>query len=179
MKSLVALLLVGVIALSFLSAKTQWDDTGGSDGLIPQSKAKTAPNFTIPDVGTGQLVDLQATARRQPVVFSFWATWCGPCRMELPHLQALSEKYRGRVQFYGINGDASPETIKKFAAQNNLTFPMLSDNQGVAHTRYSVDSIPLMVVVDHAGKVRAVTEGYDPEMDDHLPKVLDALIAGQ
>ncbi|MCW3061134.1 MAG: hypothetical protein JWQ02_2955 [Capsulimonas sp.] len=178
MRSLVGLVLVGVIALAILSMKTQWEDNSDKIGaLIPPSKAKTAPDFTIPEIATGRMVDLQTEARKQPIVFSFWATWCGPCREELPKLQALSEKYRGRVQFYGVNSDDTLPVAKEFLAKNNLTFPMLLDNQHIAHNRYAIESIPMLFVVDTSGKVRSITEGYSIEASDRLPKVLDALLA--
>ncbi|MEO7718595.1 MAG: TlpA disulfide reductase family protein [Capsulimonas sp.] len=178
MRSLVGLVLVGVIALAILSMKTQWEDNIGKTGeLIPAAHAKAAPNFTLPEMATGRMVDLQTEARKQPIVFSFWATWCGPCREELPKLQTLSEKYRGRVQFYGVNSDDSLPDAKKFLAKNNLTFPMLLDDQHAAHNGYGVESIPMLFVIDTSGKVRAITEGYSVEASERLPKVLDALLA--
>ena len=115
----------------------------------------------------------------KPVLVDFWATWCGPCRAELPHLQALSRKYRGRVAFYGVNSSDSPANIAAYAKQNNLTFPMLSDAAHNVAFSYGADGIPLLVVVDTQGRARAVVNGYDPDVDieTSLSKTLDALLA--
>ncbi len=118
-------------------------------------------------------------AQRSPVVLDFWATWCGPCRAELPHLQKLSQKYQGQVAFYGINSSDPPNMTAAFARQNGLTFPMLSDTDHHVAFLYGADSIPLLVVIDTQGKVRAVTDGYSENVEAELSQTLNALLAEQ
>lgn len=110
------------------------------------------------------------------VLIDFWATWCGPCRAELPHLQSLSRKYQGRVAFYGINSSDAPPATTAFARQNRLTFPMLSDTDHQVAALYGADSIPLLIVIGTDGKIRAVTDGYSENVESELSQTLDALL---
>ena len=166
----VILLVVAAFALAFVSVRpfSVADASGG--GLVPAAEAKTAPDFTLQDF------HLLTQAKAQPVVLDFWATWCGPCREELPHIEALSKKYTGRVGFYGVNSNDTPKDIATFSRQEGMTFPMLSDAKQTVARQYGVEAIPLLIVIDTHGKVRAVSEGYDSEVEQSLPKVLDVLL---
>ncbi len=176
-KTLFAILfVVAAFALVFLSVRTSTIADEAAPGLLPDEQVKMAPDFALPDAATGQALHLQKQARTEPVVLDFWATWCGPCREELPHLQALSQRYKGRVGFYGINSSDPPANIVAFARQNGLTFPTLSDGGHQVAAQYGADAIPLLLVIDTDGKLRSVTDGYDPDIDTHLPEVLDALL---
>ena len=129
-----------------------------------------APDFTL------QSFHLRTECAKQPVVIDFWATWCGPCREELPHLVTLSNKYKGRVAFHGINSSDTSADIAAFSRQEGISFPTLSDAQHKVAAQYGVEAIPLLIVIDTHGKVRAVTEGYDEQVEQNLPKVLDAML---
>ncbi len=175
--------LMVLIAFGFLltSVRTNMvaDDGEASLALLPAAKVTQAPDWTVPDARTGQNVNLRAQSRLRPVVFSFWATWCGPCKQELPHLQRVYERYGSRVAFFGVNSDDTPAAINAFAQRNRLTFPLLADVRHEAAVRYGVQSIPLLVVVDTQGNIRAVSNGYDPseDLEASLPKLLDTLLA--
>ena len=113
-------------------------------------------------------------------MLDFWATWCGPCRQELPHLSALARKYQGRVAFFGVNSNDHPAAITAFARQNGMAFPTLADPQHDAAAKYGADALPTLVVIDRQGRVRLITQGYDPDADleGSLSKALDTLLAG-
>ena len=177
-KLLLAILLVVVaFALVFTSVRTATIADNTTPGLLPAEQVKTAPDFTLPDAATGKPYHLQAEAQARPVVLDFWATWCGPCREELPHLVTLSKRYAGRVDFRGINSSDPPPRIVAFAKTNGISFPNLSDARHQTAAAYGADAIPLLVVVDTHGKARSVTDGFDPDIDTNLPKVLDTLLA--
>lgn len=181
-KNLFAILfVVAAFGLLFLSVRSSKIADQAAPGLIPAGAAKPAVDFTLPDSGTGRPFHLQDAAKRGPLVLDFWATWCGPCRAELPHLQALSRKYSGRVAFYGVNSSDPPSNIMAFAKQNGLTFPMLTDTHHTVLFLYGAESIPLLVVVDSKGRARSVVNGYDPDenVEAALSKTLDALLAEQ
>lgn len=178
---LAALFVIAAFALLFLSVRTSTIADQTAPGLIAAENAKAAVDFTLPEAGTGRPFHLQAAANTHPLVLDFWATWCGPCRAELPHLQTLSRKYQGRVAFYGVNSNDDPSAITAFARKNSLTFPMLSDAKQRVQFLYGADTIPLLVVVDTQGRARMVANGYDPgqDIETSLSKTLDALLAEQ
>lgn len=179
-KTLLALLFVAAaFALLFLSVRPATLADQSAPGLIAAGNAKDAIDFTLPEAVTRRPFHLQEAAKARPLVLDFWATWCGPCRAELPHLQTLSRKYQGRVAFYGVNSDDSPSNITAFTKQSGLTFPMLSDAKHNVAFLYGADTIPLLVVVDTQGRARSVVNGYDPgeDIEASLSKTLDALLA--
>jgi thiol-disulfide isomerase/thioredoxin len=181
-KTLLALLLVAAaFALLFTSVRRARVADAAARGPVPAGQTKPAPDFTLPLAATGRPVRLGDAARTQPVVLDFWATWCGPCRQELPHVEALSRRYAGRVAFYGVNSSDSAKNIAAFTRQEGLTFPTLSDARHSVAFLYGADAIPLLVVVDTRGRVRYVSNGYDPSenIESELSKLLDTLLAEQ
>lgn len=122
-----------------------------------------APDFTL-QTPLGQSVTLseitnQASAQGQPVVLNFWASWCGPCRIEMPDLQQTSMKYNGRVTILGINQGESDETIINFGNEFNVTYPLLNDQDQTVNNEYLVNSLPTTVFIDANGIVREVQVG--------------------
>ncbi len=179
-KILFAILLVAAaFGLLFLSVRRAGIADESASGLLPASQVRTAPPFAITNAATGAPFRLADQTAAHPLVLDFWATWCGPCRAELPHLETLSHKYQSNVAFYGVNSSDPPNITTAFARQNGLTFPMLSDTDHHVAFLYGADSIPLLVVIDTHGKVRAVTDGYSENVEAELSKTLDALLAEQ
>lgn len=81
-------------------------------------------NFTLKDMD-GRDVQL-ASFQGRPVLVNFWATWCGPCKEEIPALIALADKYKGKnLAILGISVDDKPDELKKFAAENKMNYPVL------------------------------------------------------
>ena len=177
---LAALLVVLALGLLLLSVRSVRDERTDALELAPTTQAPPAADFSLADAATGRNVHLRAQTDAQPVVLDFWATWCGPCRQEMPHLSAVARKYTGRVAFYGVNSHDSPANVLAFARQCGMTFPTLGDPRRVAATSYGADALPTLVVIDRRGRVRVFSQGYDPEADieTSLSKILDALVAG-
>jgi thiol-disulfide isomerase/thioredoxin len=167
---LIILFVVAAFALVLTSLRRPLVADASGGGMIAAAQAKMAPDFTL------QNFNLRTESAKQPIVMDFWATWCGPCREELPHLVTLSKKYAGHVAFYGINSSDTPADIAAFSRQEGIVFPTLSDAGHKVAAQYGVEAIPLLIVIDTHGKVRAVTEGYDEQIEQNLPKVLDGLL---
>lgn len=122
-----------------------------------------APDFTL-HTAVGQTVTLseivdEAGASGKPVVLNFWASWCGPCRVEMPNLQQASVTYNGRVAFIGINQGEDFSTITDFGNEYNVTYPLLMDPDNLVNRTYEVNSLPTTVFVDQNGIVREVVIG--------------------
>jgi len=154
------------------------DDANTPYHILPPERQVELPDFTLTPV-RGRAFKLSAAVARGPVVLDFWATYCGPCRMELPDLEAIRARYVSRgVQFYAINASDSPETIRRYAAYARLSIPMLVDRRGAITTNLGLDGLPNTIIVDRRRKVVCHLLGYDERMNKHLPKALDKILGG-
>jgi peroxiredoxin len=118
-----------------------------------------APDFTLPSIG-GPNLRLQEQ-RGRVVMVNFWATWCGPCRAEMPHLARLYEKYRGSgFVVLGVNIDEDPHKAANLATELGMRFPVLLDTDKKVSRLYDLSTMPSTVLIDRDGRVRYVHRGY-------------------
>ncbi|MCB8944380.1 MAG: TlpA family protein disulfide reductase [Ardenticatenaceae bacterium] len=112
----------------------------------------------------------------QPIVLNFWATWCGPCRIEMPYFQEASEKYNGRVTFLGINDGETPTLVTDFAAEYGVTYPLLLDNGRSVNILYNIRSLPTTLFINANGTVDEIIIGTINQgvLEDRLEKLLEA-----
>ncbi len=127
-----------------------------------------APDFAAPSVeGTAvsttpiSLIDFVDREGESgiPVVLNFWASWCGPCRIETPHFQEQSLKFREQVAILGVNQGESVQTIADFGTSFGLTYPLLYDAENVVNDAYDVFNLPTTIFIDRYGVVREVYVG--------------------
>jgi thiol-disulfide isomerase/thioredoxin len=120
--------------------------------------------FTAKDLD-GQSLS-SADWRGKVTIVNFWATWCGPCRAEIPELIALQEKYRDRLQIIGVSVDeVSPDIVKRFAADQKVNYPVVMTTPEIQRAFPGVTALPTSFVVDrevrvvqkHTGLLNAVT----------------------
>lgn len=118
-----------------------------------------APDFTLTDL-EGQQVQL-SSLKGKKVVLNFWASWCPPCKAEMPDLVEMSKKYQGQVEFYGVNltTQDTAEKAKGFVEEYGIEFPTLLDERGEVGGRYGVVSIPTSFTIDEDGVVVQRTGG--------------------
>jgi thiol-disulfide isomerase/thioredoxin len=113
-----------------------------------------APDFDLPAL-TGPAISLSQFSGK-PVLINFWASWCPPCRSELPALQAAFEQYGHQIGFIAVDVKESPETVAAFVQEMGLTFPVALDTAGqVSNELYQVRGIPTTIFVDAQGVVSA------------------------
>ncbi len=148
--SLIALLF-GVFAASSLAA-------GSMEG-------QQAPDFALKS-STGENMRL-SEYRGDVVMINFWATWCGPCQQEMPHLDALYSRYQ-RVGFnlLGVNVDVDTGRAMDMIEDLGVNFPVLFDPRGEVSKLYGVSSMPFTIIVDREGTVRYVHDGYESGYED-------------
>lgn len=117
-----------------------------------------APDFELPTLDGGS-VQLSAL-RGQPVLINFWASWCGPCRSEMPHIQAAYENHiqRGLVVL-GIDQMESSDSVSRFVEEFGLTFPIPMDSDGTVSAVYRARGLPTSFFVDPDGVIRATFTG--------------------
>ena len=121
--------------------------------------ADPAPDFTLKS-STGENVRL-AEQRGQVVMLNFWASWCGPCRQEMPLLDGMAKKY-GKMGFvlYGVNVEEDNTAAKKMLKDLGVTFPILFDTESKLSNLYSVEAMPTSVFIDKKGNIRYIARGY-------------------
>jgi peroxiredoxin len=120
---------------------------------------KPAPDFTLKSA-EGRNLRL-AEQKGQVVLVNFWASWCGPCRQEMPHLNRLYDKYRSSgFTLLGVNIDDDPGVGASTAAKWGVRFPVLLDADKTVAKRYDMGSMPATVLIDRDGKVRFLHRGY-------------------
>jgi peroxiredoxin len=118
-----------------------------------------APDFTLKS-NSGKNLKL-SEFRGQVVMINFWATWCAPCRQEMPLLNHIYEQYhKTGFTLLGVNIDDKPESAKALAQQLGISFPVLFDTDKQISHRYDVDAMPSTVLIDRSGKVRYLHRGY-------------------
>ena len=130
-------------------------------GYITPTPRPVAPDFTVYD-GEGQATALSSFIGK-PVVVNFWASWCGPCKSEMPDFQTAFEQYGDRVQFMIVNmTDGQRETVETasaYVAQQGYTFPVYYDTELSAATTYSVSAIPATYFFASDGSLVARASG--------------------
>jgi cytochrome c biogenesis protein CcmG/thiol:disulfide interchange protein DsbE len=133
---------------------------------------KPAPGFALHDLG-GQTVSL-AELRGRPVMINFWATWCQPCIVEHPVLQAAARRYEGRVHFIGVVYQDDPDLIRGFLQQRGSWGRQLLDPEGEIAIAFGVYGAPETFFIDSAGTVTRKFTG--PMSGAFLTRVVEGLL---
>jgi thiol-disulfide isomerase/thioredoxin len=137
---------------------------------------KAAPDFTLPAVGGGDVK--LAAMRGGPSVVDFWASWCAPCREELPELERLRVEYEPKgVHFVAVNIDAERATAEEAARKLGVTMPVGLDGDKRVAAAWAPPTMPSSYVLDKDGVVRFVHEGFNGAADiARFRQELDALL---
>ena len=134
-----------------------------------------APDFTLRAMD-GPNMRLQEQ-RGRVVMVNFWATWCGPCRQEMPQLNRLYEKYKSSgFVLLGVNVDDDVAKAAELAAKLGVTFPVLLDTEKTVSKLYDVSTMPSTMIIDRDGKVRYVHRGYLAGYEDNYEKQIRELL---
>jgi len=146
---------------------------------MPVSHAGTAntpaPDFTLAS-NQGKNIKLSELSG-QVVMINFWASWCGPCRQEMPLLDALYKKYSPLgFTILGVNVEEDSKPGKKLIRDLKVTFPILYDTSNKASKLYDVLAMPTTVIIDRNGRIRYVHKGYAPGYEDKYAKQISKLI---
>jgi peroxiredoxin len=120
-----------------------------------------APNFVL-NSSTGKPISL-ADLKGQVVLINFWASWCGPCRQEMPILDQLYHSYQAAgFTLIGVNVEPNASDAQKFLKGTPVSFPILFDPKSMVSQLYEVSGMPSTIIVDRNGKIAYVHHGYKP-----------------
>jgi cytochrome c biogenesis protein CcmG, thiol:disulfide interchange protein DsbE len=135
-----------------------------------------APEIGLPD-RSGKLVKI-ADLKGRVVIVDFWASWCAPCREELPVLDALYRKYRDKgLVVVAVGQDKEPENLAKFLRASPLSFPVVHDAKGAVAARYEPPKMPSSYVVDRKGLIRHLHAGFKASDKSALERELKQLLS--
>jgi len=113
---------------------------------------KPAPAFTVRDLEGREIAP--ASLRGKVVIVNFWATWCGPCRAEIPDLVALQEKYKDTLQVIGISEDeAGVDVVKRFAAEHKINYPVAMTTPEIEKMYPGISALPTSFIIDRESRV--------------------------
>ncbi len=154
-----------------------------TEAAAPEGNPQKASAPVSPQIG-GLSPDFSLTAldgstfrlsetRGRPVVLNFWATWCPPCRAEMPTIQARAEEWGDALLVVGIEVGEPPNEVQSFVDSFGLTFPVVLDRNGNVSRRYLVQGLPTTVVLDADGVVQARHVGAmsERDLDSYLAQV--------
>ena len=140
-------------------------------GVFENGVGSPAANFDL-EAASGKTIQLSDMEGR-PVLVNFWATWCGPCQVEMPLLQEYYERYNPNLEVLAINYDESIGEIKPYMEKLGLTFPVLLDPGGKTADLYQVKGFPTSYFIDRDGFVRGVYVGILSKkvIEENLKKI--------
>ncbi len=138
-------------------------------------EGQPAPDFALRSLG-GENLRLSEHLG-EVVLINFWATWCGPCRQEMPLLDELYARYKlAGLTVLGVNIDDSAERAAEMASTLKVSYPVLFDERKDVSRSYQIGAMPFTVLIDREGVVRHVTEGFKPGYEKRYADQLRQLL---
>lgn len=135
----------------------------------------TAPDFTLKS-RSGDNLRLE-DLRGEVIMLNFWASWCGPCRQEMPHMDAIEKEFRDYgFRVLAVNVDQHRDDAEQFLESVPVDFAILWDHNSTVSERYDVQAMPTTVMIDRDGKARYIHHGYQPGYEDDYREQIRELI---
>ena len=152
-KLILSLLIVAICTGVFLAARSKFcaHQLDSADLVI-------APDFTLNDLN-GKPLTL-SSYRGKVVLLDFWATWCDPCRDEIPHFIALQDKYRDRgLQIIGVSMDDTPEPVREFQQQFRMNYPIVMGSARIGELYGGILGLPVALLIGPDGRIYSKHSG--------------------
>ena len=166
MKKTIALILILALALAATCALASPEDLQG----------KEFPDFSVKTIDGSTFTLSESLKTHDLVLINFWATWCGPCCMEFPYLEAAWEKYGDRVDVIALSVESgdSEKVLKQFAKEYGLNFAIGRDDSGMFYDMEG-EFIPTTLIVDKEGRVVMVEVGAKASVEE-FTELFDSLL---
>jgi cytochrome c biogenesis protein CcmG/thiol:disulfide interchange protein DsbE len=143
-----------IVLVAGLYLMTRHHDARVGSGGTGTSEHSLAPDFSLPDL-TGQRLDL-SSYRGKVVLLDFWATWCDPCRDEIPHFVEFQTKYGARgLQIIGVSMDDGPEPVRDFYRRFKMNYPVVMGNAKTGELYGGVLGLPIAFLIGRDGRISA------------------------
>jgi peroxiredoxin len=152
------------MAVKFTSGLHTWMRAAALTGALAMTSlvgasSSMAPSFALPS-RSGDTVSL-AQLKGKVVMLNFWASWCGPCRQEMPLLDQMHKRYSALgFTLVGVNVDANSKDAEDWLNKTPVSFPVLFDRESKVSAMYDVKAMPSTVFIDRKGNVRYLHKGY-------------------
>ncbi|MEW8085578.1 MAG: TlpA disulfide reductase family protein [Candidatus Thiodiazotropha endolucinida] len=141
---------------------------------VAANQPSMAPDFTLKS-REGVNIKL-SELRGQVVMVNFWASWCGPCRQEMPLLQQLFDRYQSLgFSLLGVNVDGDRAAADKMLSDLPVSFPILYDDRSKVSKQYQVKAMPSTFMVDRDGRIRYLHKGYKPGYEEEYQQQIRQL----
>lgn len=174
---LAIIVLAGVLGAGWIYVSRETNaDTGPTPLTTAPYVGNLAPDFTLQTVDGRSVTLRDYTADGgTPVVLNFWATWCPPCRVEMPYFENVNDLYAGDVAVLGLNQAESAAVIADYARDHGLTYPLLVDDDMKVNNLYGVLNLPTTIFIDKNGVVREVLIGTISQgvLEDRIADLLE------
>ncbi len=172
----ICLTAIAVCGLLWASACSRSSEPAHAGSLKPEGQRKPAPEFALKDAG-GRSVQL-SDYRGKIVLLNFWATWCGPCKVEIPWFMEFEQKYKDKgFAVLGVSMDEDGwDSVRPFVEDLRVNYRVLMGNSTVAGLYGGLDSLPTTFMVDKEGRIASVHVGLvgKDEYENEIHQLLGA-----
>ncbi len=172
-------LLIGIaLVLMLFACKDESRTPAATQGAVSEQDKRLAPDFELKDIN-GQVVRL-SQFKGQVVILNFWATWCPPCREEMPSMEALHRKFadKGLVMLAVNVEENGPQLVPEFLRSNPYSFRILYDSEARVQNLYRVFRYPETFIIDRNGNIVEKVIGSHDWMRGEAYKLIDFLLNG-
>lgn len=171
-RSLSIIALILLVGFSFYSYSVK--DKVRTGTTLSFDEGEEVSSFALMDMSDKQ-VDLTGIIKDNRYIWiNFWASWCGPCREEMPMMSEIYNEYADEgLAIVGVNVNESKETIQKYLDQYPVPFTILRDSTGEITQAYNVEALPTSFLVDSTGVVQRITVGYSKDWEYQIPNLFN------